>query len=181
MKRMIETQRLILRPFGEEDLDIIYRVYSDEEVLRYTPFDPMDREKAQALLDTMTAEWKKPEPENREMAVIRKDTGEKLGRCHAQYDPEKDSAMIGWFLKQEAWGNGFGTEIAKALIDYCFDELKVHRVWAICNPANPASWRVMEKCGMRREGYFREKCRYEKKGMVTWEDELEYTILASER
>ena len=72
-------------------------------------------------------------------------------------------------------------EIAKALIDYCFDELKVHRVWAVCNPANPASWKIMEKCGMRREGFFRQKCRYVKGGKISFEDELEYTILASDR
>jgi len=181
VKRMIETPRLILRPFEAGNLDIIYQIYSDGEVLRYTPFDPVDRERARVLLDGMLDEWKKPVPGNREMAAIRKDTGEKLGRCHAGYDPETDSAMIGWFLKKEAWGNGFGTEIAKALIDYCFDELKVHRVWAVCNPVNPASWKIMEKCGMRREGFFRQKCRYVKGGKVSWEDELEYTILASDR
>lgn len=181
MKQMIETERLILRPFEAEDLDIIYKIYSDEEILRYSPYDPMDREQARALLEEMLREWQKPEPGNREMAVIRKDTGEKIGRCHMLYEPEKDSVMLGWFLKKEAWGKGYATEIGEALLDCCFEELKVHRVWGLCNPANTASRRVMEKCGMRPEGHFREKCRYEKKGKVTWEDEMEYTILASDR
>ena len=72
-------------------------------------------------------------------------------------------------------------EMTEALIDYCFDVFGLHRVNAVCNPENTASWHVLEKCGMTREAYLRKKCRYEKQGVVSWEDELEYAILASER
>ena len=177
---MLETERLILRPFEEGDLDIIYRVYSDEEILRYSPFDPVDEQGAQALLDRFLRGWKEDPVTEREMAVIEKESGEKIGRCHIQLGPE-ESAMIGWFLVREAWGKGYATEMTEALLDCCFGKLKLHRVRAICNPGNPASFHVMEKCGMRREGHYRKKCRYVKSGIVSWEDEFEYAILAEER
>ena len=53
---MIETPRLSLRPFDQSDLDLIYRVYSDDEILRYTPFDPMDREQAERHLNRVMAD-----------------------------------------------------------------------------------------------------------------------------
>ena len=58
--------------------------------------------------------------------------------------------------------------------------LNLHRVNAVCNPGNIASWKVLEHCGMRREAYLRQKCRYRKHGQDYWADELEYAILASE-
>lgn len=179
MERIV-TDRLILRPFEAGDLDLVYRIYSDGEILKYSPFDPVDETGARELLGRYLRGWKEDPVTEREFAVIEKKSGEKIGRCHIQLGPE-ESAMIGWFLVQEAWGRGYATEMTKALLDCCFGELKIHRVRAICNPDNPASWRVMEKCGMRREGFFRQKCRYLKGGKVSWEDELEYGILSSER
>ena len=83
-------------------------------------------------------------------------------------------------LKKE-WGKGYATEMTEALLDYSFDVLKVHRVNALCNPKNEKSWKVLEKCGLRREAHFREKCRYTKNGEHFWQDELQYAILSSER
>ncbi len=52
-------------------------------------------------------------------------------------------------------GKGHATEAVKALLRYCFEDLRGHRVIAMCKPENPASYRVMEKIGMRREDHFR--------------------------
>ena len=54
----LETERLLLRPFANEDLDLIYRIYSDEEILRFTPFDTMDREQAKAHLRGSATRWR---------------------------------------------------------------------------------------------------------------------------
>ncbi len=67
-----------------------------------------------------------------------------------------------------------------ALITQCIDSFGLHRVNAVCSPKNDASWRILEKFGMRREAYYRQKCRYVKHGTARWEDELEYAILDSE-
>ena len=88
--------------------------------------------------------------------------------------------MIGWLLLKEHRGKHYASEMTEALLAFCFDELGLHRVNAVCNPENVASWKVLEKAGMRREALLKQKCRYVKNGVTTWRDELEYAILASE-
>ena len=177
---MIETDRLYLRPFCEEDGEIIYQIYGDAEIMKYTPFDPLDREQANAHLQKIVQGWKENPLVDYELAVIVKENGEKIGRCHMQLDPETDSAMIGWMLLKKEWGKGYAAEMTKALLDYCFDVLKVHRVYALCNPENEKSWRVLEKFHMRREAHLKQKCRYTKHGKSFWQDELIYAILDME-
>ena len=176
----IETERLTLRPFDSHDLDIIMGLYSDEEIMKYVPFPVMDREMAQALLDRNLAGWNVRPQINYEMAVVCRESGEKLGRAEITRYYEEDSAMVGWMLIKSAWGKGYATEIAGALIGYCFRELQLRRVFALCHPGNIASWKVMEKCGMRREAHFLQKCRYPRVEGDRWEDELVYAILRTE-
>jgi len=174
---MIETKRLLLRPFDCSDLDIIMDLYSDEEIMRYMPLPVMDRKMVQHQLDKNVAGWKVSPQINYEMAVICKDTGGKIGRAEITRNYSEESAMIGWMLIKSAWGKGYATEIANALVDYCFNELKVHRVYGLCHPENTASWKVMEKCGMHKEAHYIKKCKYTKADGIRWEDELEYAIL----
>ena len=63
---------------------------------------------------------------------------------------------IGYCLDEPYWGKGLGTELAGALIQYSFEELKMHRVFAKCDKDNIGSYRIMEKNGMIREGLLRE-------------------------
>ncbi|MED4035918.1 GNAT family N-acetyltransferase [Niallia taxi] len=178
---MIETERLTLRPFNENDLDIIMNLYSNEEIMRYMPNDVMSAERAQKHLNKVVSDWEGKPQVNFEMAVISKNDQEKIGRSRIHLNYETDTAMIGWLLLKQGWGKGYATEMTRALIDYSFDVLNVHRVCALCNPKNVGSWRVLEKCNMRREAHFIQKCKYVKGGNITWEDELEYAILESER
>lgn len=177
---MIETERLTMRPFHDGDLDIIMSLYSNEEIMRYMPNDIMDAKKAQKHLDKIICGWEEKPQVNFEMAVILTDTQEKIGRSRIHLDYETDTAMIGWLLLKKVWGNGYAAEMTRALIDYSFDILKVHRVCALCHPKNIGSWKVLEKCRMRREAHFIQNCKYVKHGRIIWEDELEYAILKSE-
>ena len=174
---MIETERLILRAFDGGDLDIIFKLYSDEEIMKYMPLPVMDINAAKEHLAKITAGWRKVPQINYEMAVINKLTNQKIGRAEITRNYAEESAMIGWMLLKSEWGNGYAAETAKALIKYCFEELKVHRVYALCHPDNIVSWKVMEKCAMRREAHYIQKCRYVKSDGVHWEDELEYAVL----
>ena len=94
----LETERLLLRPFANEDLDLIYRIYSDEEILRFTPFDTMDREQAKAHLQQVVRDWQAEPRLSYEMAVLLKESGEKIGRAHILIDQETDTGMIGGLL-----------------------------------------------------------------------------------
>ena len=176
---MIETKRLILRPFNCNDPDIIVKLYSDEEIMEYMPIPVLDEETAEKLLNRFVAGWEKAPQINYEMAVIDKETNEKIGRAEITRNDSEESAMIGWMLIKSEWGKGLATEIAEALIEYCFNKLHVHRVYALCHPDNIASWKVMEKCGMHREAHYIQKCKYVKAGEVRWEDELEYAVIRS--
>ena len=95
-------------------------------------------------------------------------------------DYESDTAMIGWLLIQSEWNKGYATEITKSLLEYCFKILKVHRVCALCHPQNIGSWKVLEKCGLRREAHYIKKVKYLSNADSHWEDELEYAILREE-
>lgn len=177
---MIETERLTLRPFDRSDLDIVTKLYSDEEIMEYIPFPVMDREMAQQHLNEIVAAWAVTPQIHYEMAVVCKETNEKIGRAEITRNYSEDSAMVGWMLIKSAWGKGFATEIAKALIGHCFRELQVHRVYALCHPMNTASWKVMEKCGMHKEAHFIQKCPYPRAGGARWEDELEYAVIRTD-
>ena len=177
---MIETKRLVLRPFDCNDLDIIMELYSDEEIMKYMPDPVMDMAMAQDRLDKNVAGWKENPQISYEMAVVRKDSGEKIGRAEMVRDHSEDSAMIGCLLLKSEWGKGYASEIMNALIDYCFNVLQVHRVYGLCHPDNTGSWKTMEKCGMRREAHFIQKRRYTKADGMRWEDELEYAIIRPE-
>lgn len=180
-ENMITTERLAIRPLCHDDLDIIFQLYSNVEIMKYMPMDYMDLETAQNHLNKIVAAWQEVPLLDREMLVCIKETGEKIGRCRVHIEEDTESGMIGWLLLEKEWNKGYATEMTKALMDYCFDELDLRRVCALCNPENIASCTVLETCGLRREAHYKEKCRYIKNGIVSWRDEAEYAILKSER
>lgn len=77
---------------------------------------------------------------------------------------------IGWVFNQKYHSKGYASEAARAILKYGFEEMNLHRIIATCQPQNKPSYRVMEKIGMRREGYFKNE----------WWDEYYYAILEEE-
>lgn len=183
ISHVLETERLVLRPFREEDLGLIQTLYGDAQLLRFTPFDTMTPELARAHLERIIRDWDQLPLRSMEFAMVRKPEAaeeEKIGRCHILIDPETETGMIGWLIRREYQGQHFALESGKALIRCCFEALGLHRANAVCHPDNPASRRVLERLGMRQEAHYIRKCRYTKNGSVSWEDEVEYALLASE-
>lgn len=76
-----------------------------------------------------------------------------VGRAGMKRDADPRSAMLWYSLDPAVQGNGYATEAARAVMTMAFEELKLHRVWADADPRNPASLRVMERLGMRKEGH----------------------------
>ena len=85
-------------------------------------------------------------------------------------------AEIGYCIRRENWGKGIATEVAGGLIRYGFSDLKMHRIEAKCDPDNIASYIVMEKNGMQREGILRQ----DKNIRGEWRDSYIYSILSHE-
>jgi len=69
-----------------------------------------------------------------------------------EVDPVTGAAALGYFLAEEAWGNGYATDAARTLVDHAFDAMRLHRVYAEVLVDNAASRRVLEKVGFRHEG-----------------------------
>ena len=82
----------------------------------------------------------------------------------------------GYCLNRDYWGHGYATEAAQAVISFGFEQLGLHRIFAICDPCNVASWRVLARAGMRREGHLLED-RWQK---GQWRDSYLYAILERE-
>jgi RimJ/RimL family protein N-acetyltransferase len=93
------------------------------------------------------------------LAVDRASDGVFLGWCGlTRWDPDHRSASLGYCLDDVAWGHGFATEAARALLQWGFDTLDLNRVQAATDTRNAASARVLEKSGFVREGRLREDC-----------------------
>ncbi len=86
-------------------------------------------------------------------------------------------AELGWVLHPAYTGHGYATEAVRALLDHCFTDLRVHRVVASCFLENDASWRLMERLGMRREGHAVAESLHRS---GRWLDTVTYAVLVSE-
>lgn len=85
------------------------------------------------------------------MAITLKRTGEIVGTIGIGITKQHSRAELGYWIGHEYWGNGYCTEAAKAIIDYAFNVVKLHKITSRFMEVNPASGRVMEKAGMTRE------------------------------
>ena len=115
-----------------------------------------------------------------DFAVTLKSTGQLIGACGIYMDNAGEQANLGWILHKNYWKQGYTTEAAKALIAFGFNELKLHRISASCHTLNYGSYRVMEKCGMRREAHFIKNRRGREGIDDEWLDEYIYAILDNE-
>jgi RimJ/RimL family protein N-acetyltransferase len=165
----IETERLTLRRFTASDGAAVHRYMGDPLVTRWLPLGRLDEAGAQAFADRNAG--RRP----RALAVVERASGELVG--HMDFHPWLGAREIGWAIGRPYQRRGYATEAARALMAHAFERLRCHRVVATCQPENVASWRVMEKLGMRRESHFRQHLRRE---TGEWWDEYFYALLAEE-
>ena len=143
---MIETERLVLRGWREEDRDAFFALNSDPAVMEFLPAGT--RADSDAAVDRMIAT--QAEHGHCFWAVERKADGGFLGFCGPMPAREPlNEVELGWRLAREAWGQGYATEGARASLAWCWANLDTPTVMAITVPANVRSRRVMEKIGLR--------------------------------
>lgn len=173
----IETERLLLRELRAEDENDIHEYASDAEVVRLMIWGPNTREVTRQFLDrALQAQTQWPRSEVG-LAIELKSERRLIGSIGLRMKDEANrTADIGYVLNRKYWGQGYMTESARAILDVAFKQLKLHRVWATCDARNSASYRVMERLGMRREGLFIKNAM--EKG--EWRDTYLYAILAEE-
>ncbi|MBM3308022.1 MAG: GNAT family N-acetyltransferase [Candidatus Eisenbacteria bacterium] len=173
----LTTDRLVLREFREDDWSAVHEYASDPEVVRYMPWGPNSEEDTRAFIERALALRSGDPRKGYEFAVTLRDGGRLIGGCgiHAMSLANR-SAFIGYCFHPDAWGHGYATEAARALVEFAIGTLGLHRVAATCDIENAASARVLEKAGMRREGHFREDALVRGR----WRDSYQYALLDHE-
>jgi len=151
----LTTTQLVLRAFTREDVEPLFRLMREPDVLRYfPPTTPLTRERVEKMVDRALRHW--DERGYGLWAVEARSGGALMGRCGLQFIPETDEVEIDFLLGKPFWGRGFATEAAAAGLGYARSTLETPRVVGIVHPENLASRRVLEKIGMR----FAEEARY---------------------
>jgi RimJ/RimL family protein N-acetyltransferase len=143
----LTTERLILRPFAEQDVDALHRVLSDRQVHRYFPrTEPPSREQVEKIIARQLAHWE--EHGCGWWAVVWREREELIGWCGLQFLPEFGETEVAYLLSRPYWGQGLATEAARAAARFGFQTLGLERLVAIAHVENAASQRVIEKLGM---------------------------------
>lgn len=171
---MIETERLLLREYKTEDFETVHAYGSDPDFSKYEFWGPNSEEDTKNFIaDTIAKSQKDPRYEF-DFAVCLKSTGRQFGGCGVRRETELSQvANLGWAIAPEFQNQGYATEAAKAVIEFGFEKLGLSVIYATCDTRNIASYKVMEKVGMKKVGFI--KGSKEIKGHVR--DSYRYEIL----
>ncbi|NAS29524.1 GNAT family N-acetyltransferase [Flavobacteriaceae bacterium R38] len=143
---IIETDRLFLREFVDQDAENFEKINSDPNVIKYTSdHDSSPKEAIKRFINTSN-EYKKYGMGR--WAVVRKNDGKFLGWCGLKYHEDDKIVDVGYRFYKEFWGNGYATEAAKASLEYGFNTLKLKEIYAHAHPDNSSSENVLIKCGL---------------------------------
>lgn len=173
----IHTPRLTLRALRQPDLEAFVAYRSDPEVARWQGWDaPYPRDKAAALFAAACADLPPTPGQWRQVAVARRSDDALLGDCAFRRSDDGHQAELGVTLASAHHGQGFAAEALAALIDWLFDEVGLHRVFANCDPRNPGVIALLRRLGLREEGRFVESLWWKD----AWVDELWFAMLRRE-
>ncbi len=195
----IETPRLVVREFVLDDWKAVHRYASDLDVVRFMIWGPNSEADSHAFIANVV-EWQSVQPRRVfDLAVVTKEDQQLIGSCGfhlantvsegasqsiglgispeynvdpSSYTLNKHGAM-GYCFSKEAWGQGYATEAATAVLHFAFEQLGLHKMFATCDVENTASLKVLERIGMRREGHLLEDILIKQH----WRDSYLYAIV----
>jgi len=175
----VRTERLSLRPATTGDVEATWRFRRLESVSRWltTAVGTLDEhrslfEKPESLAKTLVIEL-----EGEVIGDLMLAVQDAWAQAEVATQAEGVQAELGWVLHPDHAGRGYASEAVRELIRICFEELGLRRVTADCFAENEASWRLMERVGMRREGHTVRDSLHRSGG---WLDGLAYALLADE-
>ncbi len=147
MERKIETERLILRPLTADDADDVFEWVGDPVVNRYMPYKLYDNaEQVKDWISTIKEEYN-------HFGFQLRTSGKVIGSGDVGFDPERGAYGLGYNLNRAFWGEGYATEASRAMIQWAHETLGACCFTACHALANPASGRVIQKCGFKFENY----------------------------
>ena len=182
---MMETERLLLRPFREEDAQDLYEYLKEPMVHCFAcmKIDSLDEAKSAALERAKDKEYY--------FAIVLKENGKVIGEIEAHPESSqpdrtenyvKDTFSPCWMLHPDHHGKGYAFEAAKAFFDYLFYQKGARRIYAYTEDYNLSSQNLCRKLGMRQEGLFREFVSFvnDEEGNPIYENTMQWAILKKE-
>ena len=172
----IDANRISLRWISNQDVDALYDIFSDPEVMRYWSTPPLpDRAAAVDLMNEIQEGFR--QQTLLKWGIARRTDDALIGTTTLyNLDFSNRRAEMGYALGREHWGQGYMAEALQALLAYCFEVLDLRRIEADVDPRNSASIQTLERLGFQREGFLRE--RWEVDGEI--QDALFYGLLREE-
>lgn len=147
----MQTERLIFRNVTLNNLEDIYEFCSDKEVSKYVTWETHKN-----LLETEEVINKIFIPNKYVFSIVEKKSEKCIGIFELRPEIKNNAVSFGYLLNRNFWNKGFMSETLRFMLEYSFNILKVNRVYACHIKENIASGRVMEKCGLKKEGEFEE-------------------------
>ncbi|WP_405097112.1 GNAT family N-acetyltransferase [Oceanobacillus sp. FSL H7-0719] len=175
IKIILSNERLSLREFTKDDWIDVHKYASQSLVCQFQPWGPNTVEDSKDYV-YQVIKGARQKPRSRFVwAIVYEANMIGAGELNIR-DFNNNVGEVAYIVNPDYWGLGIATDVAKLLIDFGFKELKLHRIYATCDPRNIGSLKVLEKIGMIREGIIRENLLI-KDG---WRDSLLYSALKQE-
>lgn len=153
----IYTDRLELRLFDKQDAEMVKELCNNINIYRTTLYIPYPYTLNDALVWIECHKKNFDEDRSYELAITDKENGDLLGAISLSNNRQFNNGEIAYWIGEKYWGKGYGTEAAKAIIDFAFKEKKLHKVFARYFKSNPASGKIMKKIGMKQEGLLKDQ------------------------
>lgn len=144
---MLETERLFLRPLNEADIESVFALRSDEDVMRFIRAPQTKRHESEKWIRLVSSRW--TDEKIGFCSIIEKSSNRFIGWCGLWRLQETGETEVGYALSKEFWGRGYAAEAAEAFLIYGFENLGLDKIVAVASPENTGSRRVMEKVGMK--------------------------------
>jgi RimJ/RimL family protein N-acetyltransferase len=152
----LRTNRLVLRPLQESDAEALYRIFSDEKVMRYWSTTPWTNH--EPALSMIAKDQAQTSRDHLRIGIVLSQDERLIGTCTLfNINATCRRAEVGYGLGSSEWGRGYMNEALKALLDYGFHQLNLNRIEADIDPRNEGSARTLERLGFTKEGYLRER------------------------
>lgn len=153
----LESERLIFRKVTSEDVEEIFKIYSDPKVAKYDWYEPIATgDNALSIINGYSKEYQNKEEIT--WGVAKKNDNKIIGYCClGDFDDNARRSEIGYGLNRDEWNKGYGTETIKTLVKFGFEVMNLNRIEATVTFGNEASVKALKKVGFVQEGILRER------------------------
>jgi ribosomal-protein-alanine N-acetyltransferase len=173
----LETPRLIIRDACASDAGAFFGYMQREQYWRDLPIEPPTADSITDMVNGCLLDQAKEPRTDYFMAATDKLSGKLIGEAILHVRSIRwRQAEIGWGVSSDRIGRGFATEIGMAMLQFAFDELGLHRVYAQCRVENHASRRIMAKLTMHEEGVLRDNVL----ARGSWWSSIQYSVLSTD-